>query len=343
MRSTFVFFVAILALLIIGCRSGSKQTADNNGSPEPKILESIRDLTRQIENNPENDQLYIERATLYMALDSLKQAIRDITIATDINKLNPDYYIILSEAWLMSGNPDNSMEALEKALEIAPRHQEALLKKAQLYLIMKKYESTYETIQQLLSIDQFNPQAYFVRAYALLEQGDTAGAVRNLLKAIDQKQDYFEAFMQMGLIYAARHNPLAVEYFNNAIQVRPTSTEAYYQLGLFFQEHGEPRKAVEIYENILNLDPHHTDALYNIGYVNLVYFHDFEKAIEYFNKVIELEPTYWNAWFNRGYSYELLGNLSQARKDYQKTLELDINNPKAIDGLNRLDNYPVQP
>jgi tetratricopeptide (TPR) repeat protein len=79
------------------------------------------------------------------------------------------------------------------------------------------------------------------------------------------------------------------------------------------------------------------NAPYNTGYIYLVYRNDFPKAADYFSKAIEVDPAYFEAWFNRGYANELMGKYDQAVSDYKKALQIQVNYPKAIDGLNRID------
>lgn len=333
----FYPLVFLMALLIISCGQAPETAVSETAEPEDTIDEALQKITDKIRNNPESDELYIERANYYLATDDLDNALRDILFAIDINDRSPNHYITLSETYLALGDPDRSFDGLQKALSLDPDNQEALLKKAQLYLIMQQYDKTYETIRDLLALDRFNPTAYYIRGYAQLEQGDTALAVRNFKIAIDQRQDYYEAYMQLGAIYSAQQNPLAADYLSNAIEVRPNSPEPYYQLGLFFQESGQLRQAINTYRRILEIEPNYVFAKYNIGYIHLVYLRDFETAADYFTQVIEISPGNFDAWYNRGYSYELAGNKSLARSDYLKVLELRTNYQKAIDGLNRLD------
>jgi len=333
----FTFSVLLFSLVIlVSCHSSEKNTARETDQPL-NVEQLILRVSEKINSNPNDDRLYIERANYFLTIDSIQSALRDITIAIDINDQDPNHYITLSEAYLALGNPDRCIEGLEKALEIEPKNQEALLKKAQLFLIMKQYDKTYETIDELIKIDSYNPTAYLTRGYALLEQGDTIKAIRNLQTTIDQKQDYFEAYIQLGVVYINLGNPLAADYLSNAIELRPNSPEAYYLLGMFFQENDEPDKAIEIYNNILAIEPQFTFALYNLGYIYLVYFKEYETAAGYFTQAVELDPNNYEAYYNRGYCYELLGNKSEARIEYQKSLELKPNYELAIKGLNRLD------
>lgn len=235
------------------------------------------------------------------------------------------------------GNPDKCKDALDKALKIDPNNKQAIQKLAELYLILQDYDKTYETVNKALEADNFNPIAYYIRGFALLEQADTLGAIDALKMAVYQDQGFYDAYLQLGLIFSALQNPLAAEYFNTAINISPESLEPYYNLGLYYQENGQVKKAISTYRMILEMQPHHVNTIYNLGYINLVYVQDFETAIGFFTEVIQIEPSYAGAYYNRGYTYEMLGKNNLAREDYKKTLEIETNYTKAIDGLNRLD------
>lgn len=334
---TLNFLLGCLIFAVFACNQNNKFTNESANSEADSSALAFKEMVKKIESNPENDMLYIARADYYLAEGKIDSALRDILFAIDINNQNPGHYITLSDAYLAMGNPDRCIEGLDKALQLDPANKEALLRKGRLYMIMRNYEECYHTIDQLLKIDRMNPVAYFVKGFAQLEQGDTLNAIKNFQTAANYDQNYFDPFLQLGMIYSAMKNPLAVEYLNTALTLRPMALEAYYQLALFFQENGNEKKAITTYENILNIEPEHQFSLYNLGYIHLVYLQDFAKGAEYFTRVIELNPEYAEAFYNRGYCYELTGKKELARKDYRKTLDILANYPKAIEGLNRLD------
>lgn len=338
MKHTFSLVLPLIIFSLIGCQSGSREEEKTQEETENPSDNTLQEINKQIDENSDNDMLYIRRADYYLSENKVDSALRDIIIAIDIDPENTNHYITLSDAYLALGNPDKCLEALERALELDNANQEALMKKAQLYLIMRDYDQTYQTISELISIDRINPIAYFVRAMALVEQNDTANAIKNLQVAVNQKQDYFEAQLQLGILYANQRNPLAVSYLQNAINLEPMVIQPYYQLGLFFQENNRIGSAIQTYNSILDIEPEYVPALYNLGYIKLVYQEDFPRAADYFSQVVQLAPDYAEAWYNRGFCYELMGQEKLARSDYKETLELKENYPKAIEALNRLDN-----
>jgi len=299
----------------------------------------IENLSQQIQQDLKNPELYNQRAKCYLTDHQFDRALTDVNRAISLDAKKSVYYTTLSDIYLLMGKPDGSRDALKKAVEINAEDKEALLKLAKLYLIVKDYRNCYETVKQLLAIDNGNASAYFTRAVALLEQGDTIHAVGDLMQAVDKNQKYYEAYVQLGELYSMRKDPMAVLYLKNALNIRPHSREAMYMLGLFYQETGRYDLAIESYQALSRFDTAFREASYNIGYIYLVYIKDFAKAQHYFTESLKKDPAYYQAYFNRGYAYELSGNYRKAYEDYQASLKIEVNYDKAIEGLNRLDKH----
>jgi len=62
-----------------------------------------------------------------------------------------------------------------------------------------------------------------------------------------------------------------------------------YQLGRFYFQARDYKKAIKIYKEELNINPHSIILLYEIA---LAYskLNDYEKACEYWNKLLKIEP-----------------------------------------------------
>jgi tetratricopeptide (TPR) repeat protein len=68
----------------------------------------------------------------------------------------------------------------------------------------------------------------------------------------------------------------------------------------------------------------------------------YDVAIRYFSKAIEADPGYYEAYYNRGYSFELLGDVMNARNDYKTSLRIRPDYQLSIEALNRLDRLDRQ-
>jgi len=339
MKKTGIKFLMILILLvaIISC-GDNKQTKDKQ-EVNDTALARLDELNSNISNDPENSNLYHDRAKFYTENEEYNEALKDIGKALAIDSTYSDYYVTLSDIYLGMGKLQITVEALDKAIELDSKNINALLKLAEISIIFRDYDKALNYIDKALKTDELEAKGYFLRGVIMLENGDTIRGIRNFQKAIDVDQEYFDSHLQLGMLYADKKNKLAIDYFNNALNIEPSNTEVSYLLAMFYQETGEYDKAIQIYNAILDNNPEFYFALYNIGYINLVYLKEFEQAIEYFTKVIDINSKYADAYYNRGFAYELLGEVQNSKSDYKKTLEITANYEKAIDGLNRIDEF----
>jgi tetratricopeptide (TPR) repeat protein len=335
MRNIALLTLSVFMVFTLGCHRTAENKSKPGGADSLRIV--LGELNKKIEGKANDADLYHQRAEIYIALREINQALNDINKAIQLIPGKPGYYNTLSDVYLLMGQPLNCEESLQKALSVDPNNVAASLKLANLYLIIKDYQKTYQYVKQVLTLDKTNAPAHFTRAMALLEDGDTARAIGDLMDAVRLNQAYFEAYMQLAELYSVRKDPITAAWLNNALKIRPGNTAALYMLGMYYQESGQYPKAIGTYEILGKTDTTFKDAPYNIGYINLVYLQDYQTAVIYFTKAVARDPQYAEAWYNRGLSYEQLGNYQKAYDDYQKTLKLKVNYEKAVAGLNRLD------
>jgi tetratricopeptide (TPR) repeat protein len=338
-------FSTILIILLIGMLSACNQkgkTTDKeaiHNEPTDSIGERLAELNDLLMKNTGNAGLYNERAALYNNMENYREALKDALTSIEIDSAMSDYYVTLADAYLGLGKLQTSLQSLDKATLLDPQNTKALIKLAEINIIFRDYKKALGYIDEVIKLNELEPMSYFLRGVVLLENNDTLLAIRNFQKSIDVDQDFFDAHLQLGLIFAEKKNKMAIDYFNNALNIKPDQTDVSYYLAMYYQETGGYDEAIKIYESLLLKDTTFYFSLYNIGYINLVYLKDYPKAVEYFTKVIELKPDYTDAWYNRGFAWELQKNPENSRNDYKKALELTPNYKKAIDGLNRIDEY----
>jgi len=336
-RIRFWFVFLFFGICLSSCQNGQENKTKGGKIQEQADNTQIQILDERLKADSLDPENYYLRSSYYLGQKDINKALADINKAIQLNDEKSDYFVLLSDIYLASARIPNCLESLKKAQSLDPGNNDALLKLAEVYLILKDYSNAFEYTKRALDHDRINPVAHFIRGYAYMEVGDTSLAIKNFQAAIDQDQDYYKAYIELGSLYFTLKDPLAGGYFQTAIRIEPNKPEGYYLLGMTYQEQENIPRAVETYERLLTISPDFKEALYNLGFVNLVYINDFEKAASYFTNVIMLDPGYADAYFNRGYSYELMGELKDARKDYLKALEIIPNYERSIMGLNRLD------
>lgn len=333
------YLYLIVIVFLYSCSSGDKPkiVQDSDTVVLDQTIAVLDKLDKEIQADSLNPDLFHKRALYYFDNNDLSAALNDVRKAIQIDSIYSEYHVTISDIYLRMGNLQSCAESLDKAILLDSKNKEAFLKLAEISIVIRDYDNALKYIDRVFIIDELEARGFFLRGIVKLESGDTVKGIRNFQKAIDVDQDFFDAHLQLGMLYLEKKNKIALDYFNNALNIDPSNLEVNYYIGMYYQSVGDYEKAIQKYNLILNQEPKYFFATYNIGYINLVYLKDFDVAIDYFNQTIELEPAYTDAWYNRGFSFELKDDLVSARKDYSKTLEIDPAHEKAIEGLNRLD------
>jgi tetratricopeptide (TPR) repeat protein len=223
-----------------------------------------------------------------------------------------------------------------KAVQLAPDSTTARLKLAEIRLLRGAYTEAMQMANEALRLDDQNARAYFLKGWIHREAGDTALAISSYRTAVERDRDFYEAYIALGLIHAAKGDPLALQYYNSAVELRPNSVEAWYDRGMYAQESGSDSLALACYARIKEIDPNNPTAWYNTGYVLLEHLDRPAEARAEFSQAIAVMPTYAAAYYNRGLTYELEGRLDSALTDYKLALALQPTFDLAAEGLGRL-------
>lgn len=321
-----IYFLPFLLMLLVwsSCTTTNKENTVDNAQITDVINDSVLiAFNERIKKNPNDAELYHERALYYFEQkNDVDAAFADMRRVFAIDTTTAKYFITLADLYLAKGMSGNVKASLNKAIEIDPKNILALTKLAELNLYIKDYNACLKTADQVLKIDIYNPRAYFIKGMAFKELGDTAKAISSFQTVIEQDPDYYNAYMQLGLLYSAIKNPLALDYLNNALNLQPQSIEAYYAIAMFFQEIGKIDKAIETYNTILKIDSSYNDAHFNLGYIAMVMQNDLAKAIKHFSDNIRFHPNNYEAFYMRGLCYERLKDKDNAIRDYRQALKL---------------------
>lgn len=336
-----VYLLLILLSVVMGCNPKHAETTQENNSGEMQdpVLAKLDELNSQIKKDSLNPDLYLERAKFYHENQELNEAFKDITTAIELDSSYSEYYITLADIYLSMGKIQKSVKSLEKSIALNDQNPDAYLSLAEISIVILDYQKALAYIDKALKTDELAYKGYLLRGVVMLETGDTIRAIRNFQKAIDVNQNYFEANIQLAQLYAGKENDLAINYYNNALNIKPDNDEVTYSLAMYFQETGRYEKAIQQYNIILDRNPNFYIALYNLGYIHLVYLEEYQAAVDYFTQTIELKSDYTDAYYNRGFAYELLNNPEKSWDDYKKALEIHPNYERAIEGLNRIEAY----
>lgn len=310
-----------------------RQTAAQDQHPE------LSRLTAMIEKNPANDSLYYMRGYAYWKLDAFDEAIMDANHAIGIDSMVPEYYHLLADAYLDYSRPNDSrraLDVLEKACTLFPDDALTWLKTSEFLLIVRQHGEALKKLDHILVRDPQNAEAYFMSGRIALDMNDTTRAVKSFQKSVQLDADNKDAWTFLGRIYTNKGNPLAVQFFDNALRIDSTDLEVREYKAAWFKRSGDTKRAFEEYRRIVNTDINYANAWFDMGVMYLD-ADSLQRAWEHFDRSVKSDPLFVLGYYYRGVASEAGGNVQAAIADYQQAYKMSPNLPDPKAALERLN------
>ena len=292
MKRPYIFAILIVCTMaFVGC---------NNKKADVELTDAqkLEALDLKIERNPKNADLLAARARVLLNLHRTQEAMFDITRAVDLKPDEAEYRLLQADIHFASGDANSCYKALGEAERLDPDSKEVQLKMGEVTFYQHDYERSLRHLTKVTEQEPDNRTALSLKAFIYKEQGDTANAVVLLRKVCDIYPDYAPAFETLGVLYAARQNPMAVEYLSTAMRLDPSNTNILYAMGMYYQDIKEYDEAERYYHQMLDINPNSSDAWNNLGYIALAKG-DEARAAELFDKALEADPNNEYAIKNR--------------------------------------------
>lgn len=331
MKKRWPFFVIGFLLLLQACASEDSQSTPAAPPANPGLTK----LTRAIEANPDQAELYFARAQVFYEQEGYDGAIQDLQKALSYDSTNVAYLHLLADTYLDYYKSKKALETMELAAEYHPKRIPTLLKLSEFQLILQQYEESMRTLDKVLQIDPQEAEAYFMFGMNFKELGDTARAISSFQSAVDNHPELIDGWLELGQLHAALGNAIAAQYFDSAIRIAPENVMIKHAKAYYLQEQGQLRESLDLFREIVRLDPQYEDAYYNAGLLYL----DMDSVLqahEQFDLALNVNPLHIRAYYYRGVANEMMGNVPAARSDYEQALRLAPDYERAQEGLARL-------
>jgi tetratricopeptide (TPR) repeat protein len=136
------------------------------------------------------------------------------------------------------------------------------------------------------------------------------------VEAIKAERKYNLAlkFTKESLLYQA------IEFAKQAIEAKPDIAKSHILLGYLYLDDRESEKAVEQFEKAANIDPSSNDTLTGLG-AALIEIGDIDRAVEVLNKALLQNPNPQRTFYELGRAYELKGDNENAAAMYKKSID----------------------
>ena len=337
MKQAQIKYFLLLAglLLFFGCNNQSGKNVVAETDPVFQSDPRLKKLTEKITNTPGDAALYFQRGNLLhkMQFDSL--ALKDYRRATTLDTGKAEYYSAIGSLLFDNRDLTGSVDWFQKAIARDPNDKRAHLKIAKLFLYTRDYPKAFAEINIVLRKNVYDPEAYFLKGMLYKDMKDTAKAISTFQTAVQVAPDFRDAVLQLGIMYSAKNDPLALRYFDNAFKMDTTDVFPIFARGTYYQQNKDYVSAKQEYKRCILRDRHFADAYFNMGYL-LMQDDSLEKAWRQYDYVTKIDPANPTGYYNRGVCSEMMDSMKSAVADYHRAASLDTGYKSPREALKRL-------
>ena len=183
------------------------------------------------------------------------------------------------------------------------------------------YDQAIESLQRALQLDPFNADAYRELAKAYERLGKLKEAESTYLNAKVVRSNYWAAHNELGGFYfrLGRYAEAEKE-FQTVVELTPDNARGYSNLGAVAYTQKRYQEAATMFEKSAAIKP--TDAAYtNLG---ALYFSQgrYPDAARYFELAVQISGHDSQRWHNLAAAYQWSNQTDKARVAFQRTAEL---------------------
>ena len=172
------------------------------------------------------------------------------------------------------------------------------------HLKLKNFDKAINDLRQSLQIRPNSSLCFFQLGIAFHHKKDFENAKINYKNAIHNKENYFEAILNLGKLYKDFGNyKSSKECLDRALKINPNSSSAYNYLGALAEARNDFTNAKRYYHKSIILDKANYQPLYNLSLVQLyenryeIGWKNFEsrwKIHYYYDRMLHSNQPLWN-------------------------------------------------
>ena len=172
---------------------------------------------------------------------------------------------------------------------------------------------------------------FFIKAYAATLDKNYDKAIEYFHKSIELDPSRSSVYTNLGAVYSDKINPdydKAIEYHKKAIDINPKNEIAYSNLGnAYINGYEDYNTAMKYYEKAIQINPDFPLVYFNIGTAYQEGKENYNKAIECYKKAIDIGYDDADIYSNIGTCYQLMEDYNTAIIYYENSIAL---NPKYV-------------
>lgn len=239
---------------------------------------------------PFSSEFCLTKADAHIELGELEAAETILVNNFKIDKSDIDFYIILSEVYLLKQDYEKAIEICNQGLEICEVDIDTLLLHlAEIYDYQGEYSLMVPLLEESIKLNSQNEDAIYLFSITM-----------TILDRVQEK----------------------IEFLQEIIEEDPFNVNAWYYLGMSFKELGLYEKAIDSFEYIAAIDEENNDIVSDMAQAYLE-AKSYQKAIDTLKEIERSDELNHIDHYTLGLAYKNLKDTHKAKFHFKECLTFD--------------------
>ncbi|RNC84881.1 MAG: tetratricopeptide repeat protein [Winogradskyella sp.] len=287
---------------------------------------------------PNNEEIYIQKANVFSKQDMHEKAINALLIALDMSSSpedENDLYGLIGMEYLFLNQFENALLYFKKCVEVDIADYSALHNVIYCYDFLDKNAEAIDFLNAYLDLNPYCEVAWHQlgRQYFAIKDYNKANTAFDF--AIISDDTFVGAYLEKGKVLEKQKKfTEAIENYKITLALEDPTSFALLRIGYCYEKLNNDDMAVQFFNRTVEEDP-----LLDKGWIAITKFYNknqnYQKALHYIKKAINIDSEnvlYWSLYAKINHR---LNFLEEAEEGYKRTLELG--NYEIDTWLNRAD------
>ena len=270
---------------------------------------------------PNNDEIYIQKANIYSKRDDHEKAVELLKTALEYTDDYADVYNLLGMEHLFMDNLELAKENFIKCLEEDPEDQASLYNVVYCYEFLDQNQQAIDYLNKYIDLNPYSEIAWHQIGRLSYGLKNYKEAIRAFDYATLIDDEFMGAFMEK----AKAHERLkqyeeAIENYNKTIELDDATSYALLRIGKCYEKLGNKPLALKYYNKTV-----HEDPLLDKGWIAITDFYvrekNFTKALYFVNKALAIDNQNALYWKRFGTINKKINLFEEAELGYRKAVE----------------------
>nr|WP_314865953.1 tetratricopeptide repeat protein [uncultured Flavobacterium sp.] len=293
---------------------------------EMLVYEDQLDLAEKMLNElyalePNNEEIYIQKANIYSKRDQHEKAVELLKIALKYTDDYADVYNLIGMEYLFMDNLEMAKDSFIKYLEEDLEDQSALYNVVYCFEFLDQNKEAITYLNQYIEKNPYSEIAWHQvgRLHYGLKEYEEAIRAFNYATLIDD--EFMGAFMEKAkALERLKQYEEAIESYERTIELDDATSYALLRIGKCHERLGNTALAIKYYNQTV-----HEDPLLDKGWIAITDFYvrekNYQKALFYVNKALAIDNQNQMYWKRYATINKQMNFFEEAEFGYRKAVE----------------------